>query len=74
MGPGVGGFSHIQIPTYLLWGEEDRITPLALGEKLAEAIPNSELTVFPTCGHIPQEEKPEGTLHFFRHALGTQER
>lgn len=53
---------NITVPTYILWGREDRITPLTIGEKLHQAIPNSTLDIIEHCGHIPQEEKPDETI------------
>lgn len=49
----------IRQPTLLLWGENDREIPLADGERLHEAIPESRLMVFLYCGHLPHEEYPE---------------
>lgn len=33
----------IDAPTLLLWGDDDEISPLPVGERLAEILPNSEL-------------------------------
>jgi pimeloyl-ACP methyl ester carboxylesterase len=52
----------ITVPTFLLWGREDGITPLKVGELLHQAIPNSTLEIIEQCGHIPQEEKPDETI------------
>jgi len=52
----------ITVPTFILWGREDGIIPLKVGELLHEAIPNSILEVIERCGHIPQEEKPDETI------------
>jgi poly(3-hydroxyoctanoate) depolymerase len=35
----------------LLWGDEDPISPLAVGERLLELLPNSELDVVNGGGH-----------------------
>jgi len=47
-------------PVLLVWGEEDHVVPLPLGERLHEVLPNSRLEVFPNCGHWTQLEEPEG--------------
>ncbi|HEY3038225.1 MAG TPA: alpha/beta hydrolase [Pyrinomonadaceae bacterium] len=52
----------ITVPTFILWGREDGIVPLKVGELLHEALPNSTLEVIEHCGHIPQEEKPDETI------------
>jgi pimeloyl-ACP methyl ester carboxylesterase len=40
----------------LLWGREDRVTPLEVGERLLTELPDAELRVFPRCGHFPMIE------------------
>ena len=50
---------RITQPTLLIWGEDDRDTPLRHGERLHAEIPHSRLIVFPACGHLPQEERPD---------------
>ena len=52
----------ITVPTLIIWGRQDKIIPLRVGELLHEAIPNSTLKVIDQCGHIPEEEKPEETI------------
>jgi pimeloyl-ACP methyl ester carboxylesterase len=49
-------YSEVQAPTLLLWGREDRVTPLDVGERLARALPHSRLIVYPRCGHFPMFE------------------
>lgn len=53
---------NITVPTFILWGREDRIIPLKVGEQLHQVIPNSTLEVIEHCGHVPQEEKPDETI------------
>jgi pimeloyl-ACP methyl ester carboxylesterase len=52
----------ITAPTLILWGEEDRLIPLAAGQWLARTMPNAALKAYPGIGHLPQEEAPEATL------------
>jgi pimeloyl-ACP methyl ester carboxylesterase len=52
----------ITVPTFILWGREDTVIPLKVGELLHQVIPNSTLNVIEQCGHIPQEEKPDETI------------
>ena len=50
--------SEIQFPVLLIHGREDQVIPLEeTSFKLAKAIPNAELHVFPQCGHWVQIEK-----------------
>jgi pimeloyl-ACP methyl ester carboxylesterase len=48
----------IMQPALLIWGEQDVDTPLRLGERLHDAMPDARLIVFRKCGHLPQEEYP----------------
>jgi pimeloyl-ACP methyl ester carboxylesterase len=50
---------RLRIPTLILWGENDRLYPLAYGEAWQKAIPGARLVVLPRCGHLPIQEKPE---------------
>lgn len=61
----------IEVPTLILWGREDRIIPLKVGQLLHQAIPNSTLEIIEKCGHIPQEEKPEETIAIVSRFLAT---
>jgi pimeloyl-ACP methyl ester carboxylesterase len=49
---------RIQVPTQVLWGEQDRLFPLALGDAWRDAIAGAALHVIPRCGHIPPAEQP----------------
>lgn len=51
--------NQIECPTLLVWGRQDSVTPLFVGEKFNELIVNSELAVIDKCGHAPMMEKPE---------------
>jgi pimeloyl-ACP methyl ester carboxylesterase len=51
--------SAIAVPTLVLWGEADRLVPLADGKVFAANIPGAEAVYFPGVGHVPQEESPE---------------
>lgn len=50
---------RIKVPTLLVWGQEDQVTPAFVGEKFNELIENSELFLLPECGHAPMMEHPE---------------
>lgn len=49
----------IEQPTLLIWGENDHVIPISNGERLYDEILNSRFVVLKSCGHVPQEEKPE---------------
>jgi pimeloyl-ACP methyl ester carboxylesterase len=51
--------ARITQPTLLVWGAHDHDVPLRYGERLHGLIAHSRLFVFPNCGHLPQEERPQ---------------
>jgi pimeloyl-ACP methyl ester carboxylesterase len=50
---------QISTEALLIWGKEDRVTPLSVGKKLHEDLPNSNLIVYEKAGHLIPEEIPE---------------
>lgn len=54
--------SMIRIPTLILWGEQDSWIPVSHADRFGQAIPNSEVVIFPHAGHVPMEEIPAETL------------
>jgi pimeloyl-ACP methyl ester carboxylesterase len=48
-----------QLPTLLIWGQEDEVAPAACGEIYAGALRASRLTIFESCGHRPEIEQRE---------------
>lgn len=48
----------IKVPTLLVWGKEDRITPLFVGKRFNELITTSTLVTLEKCGHAPMMELP----------------
>lgn len=51
--------SQIKLPTLLVWGNNDTITPPFVGTEFNKLIPNSELYFIDKCGHAPMMETPE---------------
>ena len=49
---------EVRQPVLIVWGEQDRIIPLAQSALLQGAIPDSRLEVLADCGHLPYLEKP----------------
>lgn len=47
------------LPTLLLWGEEDPITPRVTGERIKDNIPGAKLSLIANVGHMPQLEVPD---------------
>ena len=50
---------RITAPTLLMWGDHDRVVPLAVMNRFAELIPHAEKIVLPNIGHVPQMETPQ---------------
>lgn len=48
-----------QVPTLLLWGEEDAIIPRISGEYIHQAIPGSRLELIANARHMPHLEAPD---------------
>lgn len=51
--------SFIDIPTLLIWGQNDSITPPESALQFHNAIPKSELFFIEKCGHAPMWEQPQ---------------
>jgi 3-oxoadipate enol-lactonase len=49
----------IHVPTLIIVGEEDILTPPALSETMHRAISGSELVTIPRAGHLSNLEQPE---------------
>jgi pimeloyl-ACP methyl ester carboxylesterase len=57
-----GKLAGITVPTLVVWGQHDRLIPLALGERFAREIPGARLVVVPDTGHAPMIETPQAFL------------
>jgi pimeloyl-ACP methyl ester carboxylesterase len=53
------GYRHIEVPTLILWGNEDEILPVTQAERLAEDLPDARLVVLQQVGHSPHLEAPD---------------
>lgn len=56
----------IRIPCLVAAGEADALTPPALAEEMAAAIPGARLALLPGCGHLPPIEDPAATAALLR--------
>jgi pimeloyl-ACP methyl ester carboxylesterase len=52
-----GRLRRVRAPTLVVWGEQDRLIPLAHGEAYARGIAGSRLQVLAGCGHLPIFER-----------------
>ncbi len=53
------GLAAIAVPTLMLVGEDDPLTPPDRAQEIAAAIPQARLVVIPDCGHSATLEQPE---------------
>ncbi len=49
----------INIPTALIWGENDKVTPPEVANEFHKLLPNSDLFWLKKCGHAPMMEFPD---------------
>ncbi len=52
----------VTLPSLVISGDDDRIVPVTSSIRLADELPNAELTIIPDCGHVPHEECSEPFL------------
>ncbi|NMB76746.1 MAG: alpha/beta fold hydrolase [Myxococcales bacterium] len=51
-----GRYSEVRQPVLLLWGREDAVSPVSVGERLQQILPDARLVVYPRAGHFPMIE------------------
>jgi pimeloyl-ACP methyl ester carboxylesterase len=69
-GADVERLKALRVPTLILWGGRDRLIPIAAAKRFEADIAGSQLVVFDTLGHMPQEEDPQATVQVVRQILG----
>jgi pimeloyl-ACP methyl ester carboxylesterase len=50
---------QVRVPTLLIWGDDDKRSPLSCGEAMRDSIPGSRLLVIRSAGHLSNMEQPE---------------
>ncbi len=50
---------HIQVPTLIICGDKDQLTPVEKSKAMHAQIPNSELKLVEDAGHVSNLEQPE---------------
>lgn len=61
--------AQIQVPTLIVVGAQDQLTPPAEAELMQAGIQGSRLVVLDDCGHLPPLELPERTTALLREWL-----
>ncbi len=58
------------LPTLLVWGEQDAVIPTSAGEAYQQAIQGARLEILPGCGHHPELEKTKEFVGLVRDFFG----
>lgn len=58
--------NRIEIPTLVLVGDHDALTPPELAREMADGIEGASLVVVPESGHLSTLERPEGVTRAFQ--------
>lgn len=65
---------RIRVPTHIVVGADDTLTPPEVARGMARRIPEARLTILPECGHLANLEQPErfnaAVLGFLREQRG----
>jgi pimeloyl-ACP methyl ester carboxylesterase len=59
----------VGLPTLVVVGEEDVLTPPEAARRMATLIPGARLVVIPGAGHVPPLERPSETTAEIREFL-----
>jgi pimeloyl-ACP methyl ester carboxylesterase len=62
--------SNIKVPTLVAWGKQDKLLPIASGERYTAGISGAKMVSFDKCGHVPAIEKTEEFVTAVRAFLG----
>jgi pimeloyl-ACP methyl ester carboxylesterase len=54
--------ASIKVPTLVVWGKQDKLLPIASGERYTAGIAGAKMVSFDKCGHVPAVEKTEEFL------------
>ncbi len=69
---GLASAKGIAVPTLLVLGAQDVMTPARKGQELAAAIGGARCVVIPDCGHMMMQEAPDATLDALIEHLGAR--
>jgi pimeloyl-ACP methyl ester carboxylesterase len=67
----LASLDRLTIPTLLMWGEKDLLTPAKALRETAARLPNVTTHEFPRCGHLPIIECPDRVVELIRRHLET---
>lgn len=61
---------ELEMPTTVVWGEQDRLADPAHASAFAAAVPHADIHLLERCGHYPQMELPTKVNELLLAALG----
>lgn len=61
---------RIDVPTQVVWAENDEVLPPGYGEAMARLIPNARLSVIPDSGHLLYLDRPAALACLVRKFIG----
>lgn len=56
----LSGLDHIKVPTHVMCGADDPLTPVSMSNEIAGLIPQASLTIIPDAGHLLNIENVAG--------------
>ncbi len=59
----------LEIPTLVIWGNNDTVTPPFIAEEFRSVLKNCEVHYIDECGHVPPYEKPQECLEILNNFL-----
>lgn len=57
---------RLEMPSLILWCDQDRIFHVSGAEVLARALPNAQVQILSRCGHVPMLDRPSRTGNLYR--------
>jgi pimeloyl-ACP methyl ester carboxylesterase len=67
---------EVKMPTFLLWGNEDRLLHVSCVEVYKRYLPDVHVVIMQNCGHLPMIERPKEAaghyVRFLRQVSGTK--
>ena len=62
--------AKVKVPTMIIWGRDDSITPPFVAEQFCDNIRSAELVFIDQCGHAPPIEQPREFARLLHTFLG----
>lgn len=59
-------FARVEVPTIIIWGDQDRVLPADHADRFVAEMPQAELVLLEGVGHLPQAEAPDVVIDAIR--------